>query len=80
MTGDEVRSALAELGLNQVEAARAFGVDARTMRRWVADGIEASPAPLAFRAIMLLPPSKREAALSPRSKEAGRGTPAASRS
>lgn len=80
MTGAEVRSVLAEFGLNQVEAAHAFGVDARTMRRWVAGGIEAGAALLAFRALMLLPPSKREVALWPRSTEAGRETRAASRS
>ena len=64
MTAHEVRAALAELGLSQVAAAEAFGVDARTMRRWVADGIAAGPALLAFRALMLLRPRDRDAALS----------------
>lgn len=66
MTADEVRAALDALGLTQMGAARVFGVDGRTVRRWCADGIEAGPALLAFRALMLLPASKRESVLSPR--------------
>ena len=66
MTAAEVRAALAELVLSQVAAAVAFGVDARTMRRWVANGIVAGPALLAFRALMRLSPRDRNDVLSPR--------------
>ena len=66
LSAAEVRAALDALGLSQVAAARLFDVDARTMRRWVADGIDSGPALLAFRALMLLPASKREGVLSRR--------------
>ncbi len=65
MTADEVREALVALGLTQMGAARVFGVDGRTMRRWCAEGIEACPALLAFRALMLLSATKRETLTAP---------------
>ena len=34
MTGDEYRKIVGKLGLNQLEAAQLFDVDARTIRRW----------------------------------------------
>jgi transcriptional regulator with XRE-family HTH domain len=36
MSGEQLRAALAALGLSQLEAARRLGVDGRTVRRWVA--------------------------------------------
>jgi DNA-binding transcriptional regulator YiaG len=36
MSPKQFRHALRQLGLNQVEAARRLGVNARTVRRWVA--------------------------------------------
>lgn len=38
MTATELRAALATLGLTQSGGARLLGVDARTMRRWCAEG------------------------------------------
>lgn len=38
ITGDEYRSLIAKLGLNQVTAAKLFRADPRTSRRWVKDG------------------------------------------
>lgn len=35
MTADQYRTAIAELGLSQVSAAKFLGVNARTSRRWV---------------------------------------------
>jgi DNA-binding transcriptional regulator YiaG len=36
MTPAQLRDTLAALGLGQSQAARLLGVDARTMRRWIA--------------------------------------------
>jgi DNA-binding transcriptional regulator YiaG len=35
MSAADLRAALARLGLSQSEAARRFGVNARTVRRWI---------------------------------------------
>jgi transcriptional regulator with XRE-family HTH domain len=35
MTEEELREALARLGLTQIDAARLLGVNPRTMRRWI---------------------------------------------
>ena len=45
MTPDQVRAALADLGLSQVGFARIALVDARTVRRWC-DGTRAVPGPV----------------------------------
>ena len=50
MTSDEYRSIIAALGWSQVEAGARLGVDARTSRRWAADG----PPPTAALALRLL--------------------------
>jgi DNA-binding transcriptional regulator YiaG len=39
MTGDEYRKILDKLGLNQTQAAQMFDVDARTIRRWLAEDV-----------------------------------------
>jgi len=46
MNGDQYQSALDRLDLNQVEASRIFGADARTSRRWRKDGPPAAIAAL----------------------------------
>ena len=40
MTAQEFRDAIAKLGINQVQAARALRVDPRTVRRWIAGDVE----------------------------------------
>jgi DNA-binding transcriptional regulator YiaG len=37
MSPDELREAIAKLGLNQLQAATILGVGGRTMRSWLAD-------------------------------------------
>lgn len=39
MTANQYRGALAKLGLSQVGAARLFGVNEATSRRWAASGV-----------------------------------------
>ena len=39
MTPKEFRNAIAKLGINQTQAARALRVDPRTVRRWVAGDV-----------------------------------------
>ena len=39
MTANQYRAALSRLGLTQVAAARLFGVNAATSRRWAAGGV-----------------------------------------
>ena len=40
MTANQYRAALAKLNLTQVGAARLFGVNEATSRRWAASGVE----------------------------------------
>ena len=40
MTAQGFRDALAKLGINQVQAARALRVDPRTVRRWIAGDVK----------------------------------------
>jgi DNA-binding transcriptional regulator YiaG len=50
MTAEEVRAALDRLGLRtQGEIAKAFEVDARTVRRWERHGMSPGPARVALR-------------------------------
>jgi hypothetical protein len=44
MTPDELREAIARLGVSQVELAKLLGVNPRTMRRWLAGDSEMSVA------------------------------------
>lgn len=73
MTADEYRTAIGQLGLSQIAAARLLGVDARTSRRW-ALGERDVPAPaerfLRFLIAARIDPGEVMLALSP-----GRGSP-----
>lgn len=44
MTANQYRAALAKLELSQVGAARLFGVNAVTSRRWAKDGVTGTAA------------------------------------
>ena len=52
MTPDEYRDTLTRLGLSQVGAARALGVDERTSRRW-AHGEREIPPPVVVALVLM---------------------------
>ena len=51
MTANQIRAALDQLGLTQVAAAQLFGVEARSVRRWVSGN---SPVPDAVAIVLRL--------------------------
>lgn len=55
MTAERVLAILTALSMNQTEAAEAFEVDARTVRRWVREGVPRGPSRVALR-LMQPPP------------------------
>jgi DNA-binding transcriptional regulator YiaG len=59
MTPADLRAALARLGLTQAGAAHLLGVDARTMRRWLA-GTREMPEPARRLLVMLDLPEVRQ--------------------
>src|SRR6266436_3751706 len=73
MTNDELRSALAEMGLGQSELARLIGVTSRAVSLWLSgDRAIPGPAEAYIRLFRVLPPGLRQIELN-RLKE--RGTP-----
>lgn len=63
MTPDSYRASLAGLGLSQVGAARLFGVDPRTSRRWAAGDLEIPKAVQIALKLMLIVGAKKLAKL-----------------
>lgn len=60
MTDTELRATLARVGLTQTGAARLFGIDARTMRRWLAGEREVTPCALRLLDLLEHVPGVRE--------------------
>lgn len=59
MTPDDYRAALASLDLSQVGAARLFGVDPRTSRRWARGDLDVPKAvQIALRLMQIVGPSR----------------------
>jgi DNA-binding transcriptional regulator YiaG len=60
MTATELRATLARVGLTQTGAARLFGLDDRTLRRWAAGDGEITPCALRLLDLLEHVPGVRE--------------------